>query len=424
MPTKFQISTDFIQRTKCALATLVFVLCAPAFPSSAQSTENRKAEFELMHLWLTSIEAPALNVIRDKVLKAGLAWTEHRVEGNFYGITFALAERIAIGLPPTSVFWIGSLGHDSFANSTLFRSIPDSTPSHDFSESLHPEIRKRIHVDDGFASLPLVIHLQNVAVANLDAFARIGATPPSTWSQFLEMAPRLAAAGITPISVSEVRWLLRFLFLSVFAEGLSKSQFAAMLDGQVDRADFMEHAKRALTTFRDLKRFANRDSHQISWSDAIQQVLGGTAALTITGDFAAPGLRQHDNVVCTLAPGNEFVAWSFDVLAFPRPTSEEQSEAQEAAFRALSAVDALREFGIAKGGVPVIRNVDPASLDRCSRESLKNWQQKERVSLSYDHWRLQLNSIASLAQHVWQDDTLRLDDVATQLYQELALSLR
>ncbi|HRY06211.1 MAG TPA: ABC transporter substrate-binding protein [Hyphomicrobiaceae bacterium] len=404
-----------------AILALAQLFCIFSSHSSAQTSGSSKFEFELMHLWLTPLEAPALMVIRDRVLKAGLEWNEHRVKGNFYGVTNALAERVALGLPPTSVFWIGSIKPNSITESTLFRTIPDQATSSNFSQILRPDIEALVHTNEGYTSLPLVIHLQNIALANLDAFAKIGETPPTTWHDFIEMAPRLQAANITPISVSDQRWLLRFLFLSVFAEGLSKSQFEAMLTGRIEKRQFIEHAKRAMKTFRALKKFANHNSREISWSDAVHQVRRGKAALTITGDFAAPGLRDQKQVMCMLAPGNQFVMWSFDVLAFPSPDTKEHAQAQLIGFQALSNEDTLRDFGIKKGGIPVIHNVDPMMLDHCSRQSLKNWQERERMPLTYDHWRIQLNSIASLAQYVWQDDSLHVENVAAQLYQELAI---
>ena len=411
------------RKIMCTIAILACTVCTVMTTTSARAKEHVKPEFELMHLWLTPIEEPALATIRNIAFKAGFAWKEHRVEGNFYGVRLALAERVALGLPPTAVFWIGSIDRNAISGAALFRKIPFNAMSNDFSQSLRPEIKDLIQAGDGYTTLPLVIHLQNIAVINTEAFAKIGAEPPTSWSEFIELAPRLAAAGIAPISVSDERWLLRFLFLSIFVEGLSKPQFTALLTGNVDKAQFIGHATNAMSTFRSLKQYANSDSHEISWSDAVQRVINGSAALTITGDFAAPAIRGHEHIVCRPPPGNRLVMWSFDVLAFPNSTSDEQAEVQQAAFRAFSSKDALKEFGQKKGGIPVIRDLDPLTLDHCSQQSLKTWEDSERVLLTYNLWRLQLNSMASLAQHVWTDDTLHLENVAAQLYDELAHSL-
>lgn len=412
------------RRTMYPVAILACVACALVPATRVSAKEQARPEFELMHLWLTPIEAPALAVIRDFALKAGLAWKEHRIEGNFYGVRQLFAERMALDLPPTAVFWIGPLDRNAITGAALFRKIPFDAISGNFSQSLRPEIKDLVQWGDGYTALPLVIHLQNVAVINTDAFAKIGALPPATWSEFIDVAPRLAAADITPVSVSEERWLLRFLFLSIFAEGLSKSQFTALLTGQVGKEKFIEHATRTISTFRSLKQYANPDSQQTSWSDAIRRVIDGNAALTITGDFAAPAIREHQHIGCGLPPGNQLVMWSFDMLAFPSTASAEQLEVQQKALHAFSTRDAIKEFGLKKGGIPVIRDLDPATLDHCSQQSLKNWENNERVLLTYNLWRLQLNSMASLAQHVWTNGILRPEEVATQLYEELVNSLR
>jgi len=62
-----------------AILALAQLFCIFSSHSSAQTSGSSKFEFELMHLWLTPLEAPALMVIRDRALKAGLEWNEHRV---------------------------------------------------------------------------------------------------------------------------------------------------------------------------------------------------------------------------------------------------------------------------------------------------------------------------------------------------------
>ncbi len=141
--------------------------------------------------------------------------------------------------------------------------------------------------------------------------------------------------------------------------------------------------------------------------------------MTITGDFAAPALTNDPDIVCTMAPGSNFVSWSFDVLAFTYFAQPSMRAGQDIAIRALSTNNALRNFGLRKGGVPVVKDIKFDEVDRCSANSMKSWNEMEKVHLNSERWRLQLNSISSIAQAFWRADDPNPEEYASLLVTEL-----
>ncbi len=401
---------------------LTSIVMMPVWDTAGvNSTEP--TEFELMHLWLTDIEAPALNYLQEVVVGAGGKWREHRVSGNFYGVRSAFAERLSLSVPPTAVFWIGGDELRSMVETNIIRSITRDATTDDLNKILRPEIVDTISIGEAITSLPLVIHLQNVAVVNQKIFNELGITQPKSWTDFIQQSERIKSAGYIPLAMSDQRWQMRFLFGSIMSDGLSKQEFVDMLIGFKDEAWTKAQYTRAFQTLLALKSFSNADSMDLAWQDVLLQVRDGNAAMTITGDFAAPALRHDHTVTCRLAPGGNFVSWSFDVLAFTLLPESSMRTGQDLAIRALSRKDVLRNFALKKGGIPVVNEIKLEEFDQCSANSARNWAELEKVHFDTERWRLQLNSISSLAQAFWRADNPDPERYATVLVKELQSNL-
>ena len=398
------------------LAACFVVLFGQARPLSAQVEGGPKPPFELLHLWTSPIEQPALEVLKQAILKAGLSWSEQRVTGNFYGVRRELAARMAINVNPSAVFWIGALDPKSGESHTVFRRIDQNHGAGALLSVTRPEILSEVSSPEGMDAIPLVIHLQNVTVRNAKVFEASGIAPPKSWAEFLEMAPRLKAAGVTPIAVSGQRWLIRFLYLSILADGIQPDEFKDFLVAALPRHRFLEIAKRSFFILRGLKPFANSDYASVGWDEVLHKVIVGEAAETITGDFSGPVLTGPE-VVCAAPPGNNFVMWSFDVIAFPVGANR---QVQDTAMQSLATRDVLARFGTAKGGIPVVSDIARSELAPCARNSLDRWLTQKKILLSSEKWLRSLNIISSLAQLVWTSEEVDLDKVASRLFVELS----
>lgn len=412
MPLECRVFLAFQRIVICLVAS-----CAVAHAAYAQAQTGGRAAFELLHLWTSPIEQPALEVLKSAIVDSGLTWREHRVTGNFYGVRRELAARMALDVNPTAVFWIGARRQNSQDETNIFRRLDANLGAESLKTILLPEIVSQMGSGElGLEALPLVIHLQNVAILNSSVFNKLGLEQPRSWAQFLEIAPALKNAGVTPLAVSGQRWLFRFLYLSILADGLGPDEFESFLAAAMPRDRFVAIAKRSFEVLRALKPYSGRDYDSIGWDVAVRQTITGEAAMTISGDFASPALLGTD-VICAAPPGDNFVMWSFDVIAFP---VNKETEVQNIAIRSLSTKDVLTKFGVAKGGIPVIAHVDRSTLYPCSGSSLDRWQSQPKVLLSSEKWERSLNVMSSLVQIVWRSDSTDLDQAADRLFVEIA----
>lgn len=117
------------------------------------------------------------------------------------------------------------------------------------------------------------------------------------------------------------------------------------------------------------------------------------------------------------------MSWSFDVLAFTLLPESSMRTGQDLAIRALSRKDVLRNFALKKGGIPVVNEIKLEEFDQCSANSARNWAELEKVHFDTERWRLQLNSISSLAQAFWRADNPDPERYATVLVKELQSNL-
>ncbi|MFV0298641.1 MAG: extracellular solute-binding protein [Hyphomicrobiaceae bacterium] len=390
-------------RSASLLIGLVAVFIAILTDAPASREGDAAPTFELMHLWNTDIEAPALDYIRETVEAAGDKWYEHRVPGNFYGIRTTFANRLALQVPPDAVFWIGGTELKSMVGSTIIRPIEPGATFDKFKEILRPEILEQISHDNAYTAIPVVIHMQNIAVVNNGILGRLGIPFPKSWDEFLDVAGRIKTAGYDPLAMSDQRWQLRFVFSSILSDGLSKEAFLDLLLGRKSHAEEIAQLTRSFKILLALRKFTNADNHDLAWKRVLSKVNDGTAALTITGDFAAPALTGNSTAACGLAPGGNFVSWSFDVLAFPVLPDPGRRRGQDIGIRALSSRTFLRNFAARKGGIPVIRTDHGQPPDKCSAQSIRNWNEKPKLLLNSERWRLQLNSVSSIAQQFWRD---------------------
>lgn len=266
------------------------------------------ADFEFMHLWRTDSERQALAVLQTAVTKEGLGWREHAVDGNFSGVRSKFAERIALGRPPSATFWIGGDDLGKFVDDGLFRAIRDTPGRPRLRDILLPEVLEMVAHGDGYAALPLGIHLQNFVVYNRAIFDRLSLRIPQSWQEFLNAAPALLAAGYTPLSMSDQTWQLRFLFTSILAEQVSHEELLGLLKRAEQTSDAVKlKLRRALEIFDQLRSFTNADHHDLAWEKVALAVSSDKAAAVLMGDFLSPLFDDDSRFECGLAPGNKFV---------------------------------------------------------------------------------------------------------------------
>lgn len=391
-----------------------------AFFTSAAGRQSAKAAdapaFELMHLWLDPIEAPALAVLRHAAQSAGLRWREHRVDGNFYGIRATFAERLAMQIAPDAVFWIGGTSvNDLVANGT-FREIRNIPNLKRFVDALDPNIASAMVSANGLSALPLVVHVQNYIVLNKAVYRDAGLPLPQSWTEFIESAPALKAKGVIPLSISNQVWQFRFLFIAILAEQMGPTlfkEFHKLEDITGLNPSIRPELINSLKKLERLRGLTNEDYADLDWGQVVSRVKAGHAAAAVLGDFMTPLFNDSDLYYCNLSFGSSFVIWSNDVLAFPDFRDAARTEVQDRFIDALIEPARFRQFVERKGGVPVTKEAISPDFNHCTNTAIELWRSpKPKIHIDANDWSQKFNLLATIAESFWSKKNASAENTA------------
>ena len=284
----------------------------PAQEQAAQP-ETKADELEIFSWWAGD-EGPALEALIDlykgenpsvKVINATVTG------GSGVNARAVLKTRMLGGEPPDS-FQVHA-GQELIGTWVKAGRMEDLTPM--FQEQglmdAFPEgLVKLIGTDEGIWSVPVNVHRSNVlwyVPANL---AKWGVEAPKTWDDFFAIAPKLKAAGVTPLALAQ-NWTANHLWESVALASLGADNWDALWSGKL-KFDSPEGVK-AWELFGKVLEFTNADASSLSWQQATDMVIDGRAAFNIMGDWAAGYMFTTKK----MQPGKDF-GW----LASPGTTGE------------------------------------------------------------------------------------------------------
>ncbi len=158
--------------------------------------------------------------------------------------------------------------------------------------------------------LPITQHFV-VFFYNTRLFAQYGLTAPSTWPELLRLAADLKAQGIVPFSLgAKERWPAQFWFDYLLLRRAGPDYRQRLMVGEASYGD--PQVERVFAEWSDLlaKGYFNTDANHINWTEALEQVCSGRAAMTLMGTWAIPALSAAN---CRLAEES-----GFDFFAFPQ----------------------------------------------------------------------------------------------------------
>ncbi|MCK5830787.1 MAG: carbohydrate ABC transporter substrate-binding protein [Methylococcales bacterium] len=370
---------------------------------SSVTARDAKARFELMHLWITDEEALALTALSTPIKKAGVIWEEHQHATGFFDMQQEYAKRVALGYPPTGVFWIGGYGLRQLVDDGLFRLIKDIPGKSSFEETLLPEVYKVVKHKKGITTLPVGIHMQNHMVYNKDIFQQLGLVVPKTWEQLINDLSRIRAAGFTPITMSDQRWQIRFLFFSILSAKLTATELISFLDEQKNMQQWRPQIVDALSILDKLRPFVNSDNKDLNWAVSIDHLTSGKAAINFLANFSSILYPDDKRFVCDLPPGNNYIIWSFDSIALTNTSDPIEVAGQDAMISVAHSIENLQKYVGWKGGVPVHKWKNEQGINRCSLQSIEKWKQtKDKIHTS-SVWAQSFNVIAIIVQKFWRN---------------------
>ncbi len=258
--------------------------------SLAEQTPSGELE---IFSWWAGTEGPALEALIELYEKT---YSETEVinatvtGGSGVNARAVLKTRMLGGNPPDS-FQVHA-GQELIGTWVTANRMEDLTPlfeAQGWMDAFPDELIDLISTENGIWSIPLTIHRSNVlwyVQNNLDEW---GVSVPSSWDEFLEIAPMLQEQGVTPL-VLATNWTVNHLWESVALSVLGPENWNALWTG--DLAFDSDAAVEVWETLDEILEYTNDDASSLSWQQATDQIIDGEAAFNVMGDWAEGYMRN------------------------------------------------------------------------------------------------------------------------------------
>ena len=289
---------------KKAFARVLFFMVAALLLSAPQAVQAKELSGDLeIFSWWAGDEGPALQALIDIYKKQNPKVNVINATvtgGSGVNAKAVLKTRMLGGEPPDS-FQVHA-GQELIGTWVKADRMEDLTPL--FKEQgwmdVFPEgLIKLIGTEDGIWSVPVNIHRSNVMWYTPANLKKWGVEAPKTWDEFFAIAPKLKAAGVTPLALAQ-NWTANHLWESVALASLGPDKWDALWNGELS-FDSPEVVK-AWELFGKVLQYTNADASSLSWQQATDMVIDGRAAFNIMGDWAAGYMTTTKKLV----PGEGF----------------------------------------------------------------------------------------------------------------------
>lgn len=233
-----------------------------------------------------------------------------------------------------------------------------------------------ITVDGKIYSVPVNIHRSNLIWYNPQVLEDAGiAGPPKTWTEFLDQATELEAAGKTALTIGPL-WTQEHLLENVLLGELGADAYSGLWTGQTDWTS--QPVIDALDMYTEVLKHSNLSEAAADWQPAIDPIIDGDAAYNVMGDWAntyfltAKGLKYQDEYNVTTSPGTEGV-FNFLSDSFTLPVGAKHRDAAVAWLRLAGSKEGQDAFNPIKGSIPARTDADPSKYTGYLSMPLQDW---------------------------------------------------
>lgn len=355
---------------------ILAVLMAFVLPATAWA---QSGELEIFSWWAGD-EGPALEALIEHYegLYPNVEVINATVTGGSGVNAKAVLKTRMLGGDPPATFQVHA-GQELIGTWVLADRMEDLTFLYEeegWFDVLPEELINLLSTDEGIWSVAVNIHRSNVMYYIPENLEKWGVTVPKTWDEFLEIAPKLEAQGVIPLSVGE-NWSVIHLWESVALAELGPEKWEALWSG-----DLAWTSPEVVATWELLDRileYTNDDFASLTWQQATDMVVDGEAAFNIMGDWASGymsttlGLEAGTEFGWVPSPGTEGI---FMMLAdsFGLPKGAPNREATLAWLRTVGSREGQDIFNPLKGSISARFDSDLSLYDTYGQSVAQDWQ--------------------------------------------------
>lgn len=353
------------------LTTKLLAATAIVTASSANAVE-----LEVMHWWTSGGEAAAVSKFAEAWNAAGNTWVDGAIAGGGDTARPVMVSRIIGGDPPAAFQFNHGRQAEELVEAGLLLDLTDVAEAEGWADIVNPpSLLESCTYDGRVYCAPVNIHSWQWMWLSNGAYAKAGVDVPTNWTEFVETAPALEAAGITPLAMGGQSWQQNGAF-GVMALALA-GQDAWLAVNQDKNADVVmgpEYTK-VFEAFGAARSFAAGLNVQ-DWNQATAAVINDTAGGQIMGDWAQGEFAVAGKVAGTdysCLPGLGEVALldtGGDAFFFPVIDDPEIVAAQKELAALMLSPAVQVSFNSAKGSLPIRGDVDLTTVNDCTQKGL------------------------------------------------------
>jgi glucose/mannose transport system substrate-binding protein len=363
-----------------SVAAALVLLLTLALPTFAQEAAP-SGELEIFSWWAGD-EGPALEALIAKYAELYPEVTVNNATvtgGSGVNARAVLKTRMLGGDPPDS-FQVHA-GQELIGTWVVADRMEDLTSLYEeegWMDVFPQGLIDLLSYESGIWSVPVNIHRSNVlwyVPANLEQW---GVEVPATWDDFLAVCPTLQEAGVTPLVVGE-NWTVNHLWESVALAELGPEGWNALWAGEKAWTD--EDVIAMWDKFGQILDCTNVDvdAATLSWQQATDAVVNGTAAFNVMGDWAAGymvttlGLEPGTGFGWSPSPGTDGI---FMMLSdsFGLPMGIKNRDAAVAWLKLLGSKDGQDIFNPLKGSIAARLDSDLSLYNAYLQSAAEDWQ--------------------------------------------------
>ncbi|MHA7134301.1 ABC transporter substrate-binding protein [Oerskovia turbata] len=200
-----------------------------------------------------------------------------------------LQSRLAKGdVPDVLAMNVSNL--NDIATSGLLKDLSGTAAAQAVDNEGAQEYADELGVPDATVAIPWAVNAQ-VVLYDVDQFAELGLTAPTTWDEFIATAQSVKDAGSEPFTFTwKDSWTAKLVFNSVAGSLQGPDFWSGLQDGDVTFAEspaYTETTEKLL----ELKSLAQPDPFGTTYDDGNVAFANGDSVMYVQGTWAIPEIR-------------------------------------------------------------------------------------------------------------------------------------